>query len=297
MQRLRYGSATLLSVDDGDGDLYNASQLLDVDKQEGAVSMTCASRVIAHRCRLQSTVHCGARPACSRVWSEAVWLRRPAPTCPVGSCCPASKPGGPTTKVSLGKTQGLHSRDLEKESRRCRCGEGRVLSRSRLTYEDEDECAWQPCLSCGSYFNTQPGDVSWMQRVNGATTGHGGKVVLLPGGVLNRQHPPPAPKGPPTSLKGAPWGLLVPHLVGAVPSACGRAAGEGNHPVSSGEEVNVEGGRVSPPPSRGSECWGAAGGRGSKGGLGSTPPAGDDLRNYAYEGDGSSPGSLSSCKC
>lgn len=26
------------------------------------------------------------------------------------------------------------------------------------------------------------------------------------------------------------------------------------------------------------------------------PPAGDDLRNYAYEGDGSSPGSLSSCK-
>ncbi|KAG0722457.1 Neural-cadherin [Chionoecetes opilio] len=37
----RYGSATLLSVDDGDGDLYNASlllegrQRLDVDKQEG----------------------------------------------------------------------------------------------------------------------------------------------------------------------------------------------------------------------------------------------------------------------
>lgn len=25
-------------------------------------------------------------------------------------------------------------------------------------------------------------------------------------------------------------------------------------------------------------------------------PTGDDLRNYAYEGEGSSPGSLSSCK-
>lgn len=39
---LRYGSATILTADDGDGDLYNASllllegrQLLEVDKQEG----------------------------------------------------------------------------------------------------------------------------------------------------------------------------------------------------------------------------------------------------------------------
>ena len=39
-----------------------------------------------------------------------------------------------------------------------RCGEGRVLSRNRVTCEDEDECAWQPCLSGGSCFNTQPGD-------------------------------------------------------------------------------------------------------------------------------------------
>lgn len=34
---------------------------------------------------------------------------------------------------------------------------------------------------------------------------------------------------------------------------------------------------------------------GSKG-VGSATPTGDDLRNYAYEGEGSSPGSLSSCK-
>ena len=38
---VRYGSATFLAVDDGDGDLYNTSlllegqQLLEVDKQEG----------------------------------------------------------------------------------------------------------------------------------------------------------------------------------------------------------------------------------------------------------------------
>lgn len=39
---VRYGSAVILTADDGDGDLYNASlllmegrQLLEVDKQEG----------------------------------------------------------------------------------------------------------------------------------------------------------------------------------------------------------------------------------------------------------------------
>lgn len=36
---------------------------------------------------------------------------------------------------------------------------------------------------------------------------------------------------------------------------------------------------------------------GTRDGPGSMPPARDDLRNYAYEGDGSSPGSLSSCEC
>ncbi|KAG0713318.1 Neural-cadherin [Chionoecetes opilio] len=43
-------------------------------------------------------------------------------------------------------------------SHHCGCGEGRVLSRSRMTCEDEDECDWQPCLSGSSCFNTQPGD-------------------------------------------------------------------------------------------------------------------------------------------
>lgn len=36
---------------------------------------------------------------------------------------------------------------------------------------------------------------------------------------------------------------------------------------------------------------------GNRGGAaGGNPPSSDDLRNYAYEGEGSSPGSLSSCK-
>lgn len=68
-------------------------------------------------------------------------------------------------------------------------------------------------------------------------------------------------------------------------------------PASSGEELEEEGGRGSPPYSRRGSYQATASRRASKGGSGSTPPAGDDLRNYAYEGEGSSPGSLSSCKC
>lgn len=62
-------------------------------------------------------------------------------------------------------------------------------------------------------------------------------------------------------------------------------------PASSGEEAGEGGG------SRGCSPQQRSARRGSRGGPGSTPPARDDLRNYAYEGDGSSPGSLSSCEC
>ncbi|KAG0719346.1 Neural-cadherin [Chionoecetes opilio] len=180
MQRLRYGSATLLSVDDGDGDLYNASQLLDVDKQEGVrVGSAPYSqyaglkihgnyfdgciddlRISGHSAPLPPTVN-------STLWGQASVFKGVERGCVAPSACTNVSCRQLLSCIetwSLGKTQGLHSRDLEKESRRRRCGEGRVLSRSRLTCEDEDECAWQPCLSCGSCFNTQPGDVSWMQR-------------------------------------------------------------------------------------------------------------------------------------
>lgn len=42
---------------------------------------------------------------------------------------------------------------------------------------------------------------------------------------------------------------------------------------------------------------GCAGGGEKRRGGGGDVAAGDDLRNYSYEGEGSSPGSLSSCKC
>ncbi|KAK8727052.1 hypothetical protein OTU49_009906, partial [Cherax quadricarinatus] len=46
---------------------------------------------------------------------------------------------------------------------------------------------------------------------------------------------------------------------------------------------------------RGGGVEDGSGKRGGGGGGGGCSPAGDDLRNYAYEGEGSSPGSLSSC--
>lgn len=38
-----------------------------------------------------------------------------------------------------------------------RCGEGRVLSPSKATCEDEDVCVWRPCLNGGSCFNKPSG--------------------------------------------------------------------------------------------------------------------------------------------
>ena len=68
-------------------------------------------------------------------------------------------------------------------------------------------------------------------------------------------------------------------------------------PATNGKDLDENGRRVSPSPSLRSSYQGGVSRRASKGGHGNTPPAGDDLRNYAYEGEGSSPGSLSSCKC
>ncbi|KAG7161554.1 putative Cadherin cytoplasmic region-containing protein [Homarus americanus] len=66
----------------------------------------------------------------------------------------------------------------------------------------------------------------------------------------------------------------------------------GNASYTSGQGGH-EGGRVE---EKGRKRGGGGGGRSGGGGGRNSPPAGDDLRNYAYEGEGSSPGSLSSCK-
>ena len=123
------------------------------------------------RYRLLSTVRYGDKQAPSRACRKAALLHLPAPMCPAHHHYLVSIPGGPTT---VGRyTKGVNQINCivcsEHDDGRtvwlthhhcccCRCGEGRVLGRSRLACEDEDECAWRPCLSGGSCFNTQPGD-------------------------------------------------------------------------------------------------------------------------------------------
>ncbi|XP_050723132.1 putative neural-cadherin 2 isoform X2 [Eriocheir sinensis] len=164
----RYGSATILTADDGDGDLYNASllllegrQLLEVDKQEGVRVGGAPHFQDAGVLKIHSDYFDGCiddlriagrsaplPPAVnSTPWGQASTFRGVERGC-----------GAPSSCANVSCTPPLSCVDTWR-SYHCGCGEGRVLGRSRATCEDEDECAWRPCLSGGSCFNTQPGYV------------------------------------------------------------------------------------------------------------------------------------------
>ncbi|KAK8399372.1 hypothetical protein O3P69_003470 [Scylla paramamosain] len=349
----RYGSSTFLEVDDGDGDLYNASlvlegeQLLDVDKQEGI--RVGGSPYYQEKGVLKihndyfdgciddlriSGLSAPLPPAVnSTSWGQASVFKGVEQGCIAPSACTNVSCRPPLSCIDTWR------------SYQCGCGEGRVLSRSRVTCEDEDECAWQPCLSGGSCFNTQPGYVCSCPA--GFSGQHcqlpevGQTSLKLPMGVLvtivvwciflillvcafllHQHHRRAAlrrgmadAKDNAMDCKGhvAPPCSHTPNLLEMQllkpPRANGQPAWTRNPniadvdvlqvdaltPESAGEELDEDSRRVSPPPSRGSSYQGMSSRRTSKGGPGSTPPAGDDLRNYAYEGEGSSPGSLSSC--
>ena len=132
--------------------------------------MTCASRAAVCLYRRPSTARYGARRAPSRACNKAASPRRHALTCPADLRFPASTPGGPTTagwypkRLTNINIVRMKSTVRLTQDRCCRCGEGRVLGRSRMACEDEDECAWRPCLSGGSCFNTQPGEARCVAR-------------------------------------------------------------------------------------------------------------------------------------
>ncbi|XP_050723127.1 putative neural-cadherin 2 isoform X2 [Eriocheir sinensis] len=164
----RYGSATILTADDGDGDLYNASllllegrQLLEVDKQEGVRVGGAPHFQDAGVLKIHSDYFDGCiddlriagrsaplPPAVnSTPWGQASTFRGVERGCGAPSSCANVSCSPPLSCVDTWR------------SYHCGCGKGRVLGRSRAACEDEDECAWRPCLSGGSCFNTQPGYV------------------------------------------------------------------------------------------------------------------------------------------
>ncbi|KAK8750481.1 hypothetical protein OTU49_014853, partial [Cherax quadricarinatus] len=162
----RYGSAVLLTADDGDGDLYNASvvlegrQLLQVDKQEGVhvggtpeyMGVTVFSVHKDYHDGCMDDLRISGRsvplpPATnSSAWGEVSEYKGVESGCGAPSSCANVSCRAPLTCVDTWR------------SYHCGCGEGRVVSSSsQATCEDEDECVWQPCLNGGICFNTQPG--------------------------------------------------------------------------------------------------------------------------------------------
>ncbi|KAK8750488.1 hypothetical protein OTU49_014861, partial [Cherax quadricarinatus] len=357
----RYGSAVLLSADDGDGDLYNASlvlegrQLLQVDKQEGVHVGGTPEFLDVSVFKIESDFFDGCMddlrisgrsvplpPATnSSAWGQASVYKGVESGCGAPSACVNVSCRTPLTCVDTWR------------SYHCGCGEGRVVStsNSQATCEDEDECVWRPCLNGGTCFNTQPS-----------------YVCACPAGFRGQHcHLPDVGE---TSLK-LPLGILVTIVVWCTfllllicafllhqhhrRSALRRGAShEKEDTVSCKEQVSpcsrtpnlLELQLLKPPRANGQPAWtknpniadvdvlqvevatlcnsaethqqqkcstpstasqhqreghqnlrpkDSGTERRSSSGCANNPPAGDDLRNYAYEGDGSSPGSLSSC--
>ncbi|XP_069195930.1 putative neural-cadherin 2 [Procambarus clarkii] len=355
----RHGSATFLGVDDGDGDLYNASvslegrQLLEVDTEEGVHVGGAPEYSDASILQIHSDYHDGCiddlrlsgrsvplPPAVNRTaWGEVGAYKGVEQGCGAPPACSNVTCSAPLSCVDTWR------------SYHCGCGEGRVLSTSRATCDDLDECVWQPCLNGGSCFNTPSGGYTCAcgagfsgqhcqmpdARETSLKLSLGALVAILVwcafllllicAFLLHQHHKRSAlrrgvaaagvkeatgKEAPSPSCPHTP-NLLELQLL-KPPRANGQPAWTSRNPniadvdvlqvdaasvTSSMEEQKRYGtsnpgvifpqrgdqGAETPPKNRNGVSRGGAG----------TPIPGDDLRNYAYEGEGSSPGSLSSC--
>ncbi|XP_069941535.1 putative neural-cadherin 2 isoform X3 [Cherax quadricarinatus] len=157
----RHGSATILTADDGEGELYNASvslegrQLLEVDKQEGVhvggspeyMGVSVFKIHGDYRDGCIDDVRISGRsvplpPAVNNTsWGQASMFKGVEKGCNAPSACTNVTCRAPLTCVDTWR------------SYHCGCGEGRVLSALKTTCDDENECLWEPCLNGGTCYN------------------------------------------------------------------------------------------------------------------------------------------------
>ncbi|XP_045113360.1 putative neural-cadherin 2 isoform X2 [Portunus trituberculatus] len=341
VEAYRHGSVTVLLVDDGDGDLYNASlsmdgrQVLEVDKQEGVHVGGSPEYVGVSVFKIHGDYHEGCvddirisgrrmplPPAVNNTpWGQASLYQRVEQDCDSPPACANVTCRPPLTCVDTWR------------SHYCGCGEGRKLSSGRGTCEDVNECLWEPCLNGGSCFNKQAvgyicecpsgfgGDQCHIPDVTHTTLRLSlgalaavlvwcAFLLLVVGAVLLHQHhsrstfrrgeaqmKESAVNGKGTSSpprRRAP-SLLELQLL-KPPRANGQPAWNNAH--RTGEKAlqadNTSAERTDDPEQGGDDAECSRNCRNRQ--LTFSCSVEDDLRNYAYEGDESSPGSLSSCK-
>ncbi|XP_050740052.1 putative neural-cadherin 2 [Eriocheir sinensis] len=357
----RHGSSTLLSVDEGDGELYNASiplgdaeaananttTLLQVDGQVGLHIGGSPEYAGVSVIKIHGDYHDGCvddvrvsgrvlplPPAHNNTqWGQTSMFQGVRDGCGAPPACTNVTCSLPLTCVDTWRAY------------HCGCGAGQVLSGTRDSCVDEDECAWEPCLHGGTCVNEQAGflcrcasgfsgrhchlsgptDASLRISLTAtvATVAWSVLLLLVICALLLHQHHRRAAlrRGCPGRVNGdhqrttsPPLGRPHPHGANGQPAWTTGVGGEPDvlelqsnhrHPgarqTPTGETELT--GEKTPSKRRKGSVNGINGhgggekrrGGGGGGGGGGDVAAGDDLRNYSYEGEGSSPGSLSSC--